>query len=89
MQHTPAPDWDRLGEYTAQNLSIYAVTHRGRVLKIGKRMTLRDACDAAASVPPEQENDGLELVDGSLSFKVVPKGETERLWVEKFKRGEV
>lgn len=81
-----APEWDRTGEYTSGNLSVYATTARHRLLKIGKRMTLRDACDAAARVPSGWEKDGLELRDGSMSFSVVPKGEWEKAWVEELKR---
>lgn len=80
------PDWDPNGEYTTSNLSVYATTHRRRLLKIGKRMTLRDACDAAAAGASPGEKDGLELRDGSLSFIVLPKGERERAWADDFKR---
>lgn len=80
------PDWDPAGEYTTSNLSVYATTHRRRLLKIGKRMTLRDACDAAAAGASPGDKDGLELRDGSLSFIVLPKGERERVWVDDFKR---
>ncbi|KAG9007850.1 hypothetical protein FRB90_009205 [Tulasnella sp. 427] len=80
------PDWDVTGEYTTSNLSIYAITHRRRLLKIGKRMTLRDACDAAAATSTPGERDGLELRDGSLNFTVLPKGEIERAWVDDYKR---
>ncbi|KAG8888754.1 hypothetical protein FRB98_006882 [Tulasnella sp. 332] len=83
--HPAAPLWDKTGEYTSGNLSVYATTSRNRLLKIGKRMTLRDACDAAARVPPGSEKDGLELRDASLNFSVVPKGEWEKTWVEEFK----
>jgi len=84
--HSGPPDWDRAGEYTAQNLAVYATTNRRRMLKIGKRMTLRDACDAAARVAPGEERDGLELCDDAITFTVVPKGERERAWVEEYKR---
>jgi hypothetical protein len=80
------PDWDVAGEYTTHNLAVYATTARKRLLKIGKRMTLRDACDAAAAAPPGSETDGLEMRDGSLSFIVLPKGDRERIWVDEWKR---
>jgi len=87
VQHpTQGPGWDQTGQYTTSNLSIYATTHRRRLFKVGKRMTLRDACDAAAAVPLHGEKDGLELRDGSLNFTVVPKGDFERHWIEEYKR---
>ncbi|KAG8990440.1 hypothetical protein FRB94_000309 [Tulasnella sp. JGI-2019a] len=84
--HPTAPNWDLTGEYTSGNLSVYATTTRHRILKVGKRMTLRDACDAAARVPHGSPRDGLELKDGAMSFSVVPKGEWEKVWVEEMKR---
>ncbi|KAG8903136.1 hypothetical protein FRB99_003679 [Tulasnella sp. 403] len=82
---TKGPDWDTLGEYHTTNLSVYAITLQKRLLKIGKRMTLRDACDAAAIVPPGIDRDGLELRDGALTFTVLPKGDKEKAWVEDYK----
>ncbi|KAF8913728.1 40S ribosomal protein S7 [Gymnopilus junonius] len=77
----PPPEWDKKGEYTTNNLVIYAPTHRKRLLKVGKKMTLRDVCNAAKA-KEGQPLDGLELKDGCLSFAVVPKGEVESKWVE-------
>ena len=79
-----SPDWDKDGEYSAENLIVYAVTHRKRLLKIGKKMTLRDVCKAAAG-KTGGPIDGLEMKDGCLSFVVVPKGGGEKRWVEEFK----
>ena len=84
-----SPSWDITGEYTVGNLVVYASTHRQRVLKVGKRMTLRDVCDAVAGGSRNAqtgEKDGLELRHGCLSFYVIPKGEREREWVDEFKR---
>ena len=83
---TRGPDWDVLREYTTSNLAVYATTSRRRLLKIGKRMTLRDACDSAANVTAGPERDGLELREGCLVFFVVPKGERENAWVEEYKQ---
>jgi len=81
----PGPGWDAKGEYTAGNLVIYAMTHRKRLLKVGKKMTLRDVCKAAKAKNNEPL-DGLEVKDGCLTFVVVPKGETEAKWVEEYKK---
>ena len=81
----PPPEWDKKGEYTANNLVIYAPTHRKRLLKVGKKMTLRDVCKAAKA-KEGQPLDGLELKDGCLSFVVMPKGEVETKWVEDYKK---
>ncbi|KAI0091899.1 hypothetical protein BDY19DRAFT_927338 [Irpex rosettiformis] len=80
----PAPDWDKNGEYVDGRLVIYAMTHRRRLLKVGKKMTLRDVFKAAQ--PKEGDpGDGLELKDGCLTFVVLPKGEVEREWIDDFK----
>ena len=81
----PPPDWDVKREYINGELVVYAVTHRKRILKIGKRMTLRDVFDASKA-KDEDPLDGLELKDGCLSFVVVPKGDAEKKWVEECKR---
>jgi len=81
----PAPTWDEKLEYKASNLVVYAMTRRKRLLKVGKKMTLRDVCRAAK----EKEGgpvDGLEMKDGYLSFAVLPKGVEEEKWVDEFKR---
>ncbi|KAH7931344.1 40S ribosomal protein S7 [Leucogyrophana mollusca] len=76
----PPPDWDKRGEYTAGQLVVYAMTRRQRLLKVGKKMTLRDVCKAAKEKPGEPA-DGLEVKDGCLSFAVLPKGEVEQKWI--------
>ena len=81
----PAPEWDKKGEYTIDRLVIYAVTHRDRLLKVGKKMTLRDVCKASKGKAGEPR-DGLELQDGSTNVIVVPKGGVEAKWIEEFKR---
>ncbi|KAI0650668.1 40S ribosomal protein S7 [Trametes meyenii] len=82
------PEWDRKGEYIDGNLIVYGFTRRQRLLKIGKKMTLRDVCKAAKEKDGEPR-DGLELKDGTLTFVVLPKGEEEQKWVEDFKQNRV
>lgn len=77
----PTPTWDEKQEYTASNLVVYAMTRRRRLLKVGKKMTLRDVCRAAK----EKDGDGLEIKDGYLTFAVLPKGGEEQKWVDEFK----
>lgn len=79
----PAPAWDKGQEYTTSNLVVYAMTHRKRLLKIGKKMTLRDVCRTAKECDVW---DGLEIKDGYLTFAVLPRGGEEQKWVDEFKR---
>ncbi|KAI0034417.1 hypothetical protein K488DRAFT_45503 [Vararia minispora EC-137] len=81
----PPPNWDVSREYVAGALTVYAMTRRKRLLKVGKKMSLRDVCEAARAKEGE-ERDGLELKDGCLTFVVLPKGEEEHKWVAQFKR---
>jgi hypothetical protein len=81
----PAPNWDKSGQYIANALVVYAITRRKRLLKVGKKMSLRDVCNATKAKEGEP-GDGLELKDGCLTFVVVPKGEVEQNWVDEFKR---
>lgn len=81
---SPSP-WDLNGEYTYKNLVIYAMTHRKRLLKVGKKMTLQDIFKAAKGKPGEAR-DGLEVKDGCITFVVLPKGGEEAKWVEEFKK---
>ncbi|TFK43292.1 40S ribosomal protein S7 [Crucibulum laeve] len=77
---TPPPEWDAKHEYVDGQLVIYAMTHRKRLLKVGKKMTLRDVCNAAKAKEGEPR-DGLEVKDGCLTFVVVPKGDVEKKWM--------
>jgi len=76
-----APNWDKAGEYVNGRLSIYAVTSKKRLLKIGKKKTLRDMIREAG-----KDGDGLELQGGCLAVVVVPRGEVETNWIAEFKR---
>lgn len=80
----PSPEWDRVGEYVVGNLVVYAITSRKRLLKVGKKMSLRDVCTAAKA--KDGPIDGLEVKDGCLTFVVLPKGSVEQKWVEDFKQ---
>jgi len=77
------PEWDKNGEYLAPNLVVYAITHKKRLLKVGKKMCLLDVCAAAKG--KDGEVDGLEIKNGCISLVVLPKGEVESRWVEEFK----
>ena len=55
------------------------------MLKIGKKMTLRDVLKAAKAKDGDPV-DGIEMNDGTLSFVVLPKGQEEQKWVEDFKK---
>jgi len=81
----PPPEWDKKGDYIASNLVVYATTFRKRLLKIGKKMTLRDVCKAAKAKEGDPI-DGLEIRDNCLSFAVLPKGAEETRWVEEYKK---
>ncbi|KAG6840808.1 hypothetical protein C0991_004163 [Blastosporella zonata] len=81
----PAPDWDKRGEYINGQMVVYAMTHRKRLLKVGKKMTLRDVCRASKGKEGEKR-DGLELKDGCLTFVVLPKGEVETKWIDDYKK---
>lgn len=79
------PDWDKNGEYVNGKLSVYAMTHRKRLLKVGKNMTLRDVFDAAKAKEGDPK-DGLEVKDGCLTFAVLPRGDVEKKWIEEYKK---
>lgn len=81
----PPPEWDSKGEYKDGQLVIYAMTHQKRLLKVGKKMTLRDVCQASKGKENEPK-DGLEVKDGCLTFVVLPKGDAEKKWVDEYKK---
>ncbi|EPQ59635.1 TPR-like protein [Gloeophyllum trabeum ATCC 11539] len=83
--NAPPPEWDKKGEYVDGNLVIYGITRRKRLLKVGKKMSLKDLF-AAAQEKPGEEKDGLELKDGCVTVVILPKGDEEKKWVEEFKR---
>lgn len=75
------PKWDEAGEYVNGQISVYAATSGKRLLKIGKKMTLREVIREA-----RMDGDGLELQGGCLAFIVVPRGDIETNWIAEFKR---
>ncbi|KIY45880.1 TPR-like protein [Fistulina hepatica ATCC 64428] len=78
----PFADWDVKRQYTLDNINVYAMTSRGRLLKVGKKMCLRDIFKAAK----KEEKEGLELKDGCLTFVVLPKGsDVEKRWIDDWK----
>ncbi|KZT12778.1 40S ribosomal protein S7 [Laetiporus sulphureus 93-53] len=83
----PPPEWDNNHDYVADRLVVYATTHHERLLKVGKKMTLKGVFNAARAKEGEPV-DGLELKDGCLTFVVLPKGDVEQKWVEEFKRND-
>lgn len=80
----PAPEWDKKNEYVDGNIVVFGWTRRRRLLKIGKKMTLRDVLNAAKAKEGEPR-DGFEMTDGTLTFAVLSKGIEEQKWVEDFK----
>ncbi|ETS61977.1 hypothetical protein PaG_03528 [Moesziomyces aphidis] len=82
--------WDKAGEYYDGNLVVYASTRRQRLLKLGRKLTLRHVMDQAykdaePGMDKVRDRDGLVMHDGILSLVVVPKGDAEKQWVDKFK----
>ncbi|KAJ3758230.1 40S ribosomal protein S7 [Lentinula raphanica] len=82
--NVPPPEWDLKRQYRVGNLVVYAMTRGKRLLKVGKKMSLRDVFNASKEKEGESP-DGLELKDNCLTFVVLPKGEEETKWVEEFK----
>ncbi|KAK0498450.1 40S ribosomal protein S7 [Armillaria luteobubalina] len=74
------PEWDTKGEYVDGQIVIYVMTCRKRLLKVGKKMSLKDVCTAAKAKEGEPI-DGLELKDGCLTFVLLPKGDVEKRWM--------
>lgn len=65
---------------------VYAVTKAGRILKVGRKLTLQKIITTAATKLPSGEQDGLQLVEGwCLEFFIVPKGENETRWIQEMK----
>jgi hypothetical protein len=65
---------------------IYAVTKAGRMLKVGRKLTLLKLIKAAVKEQADGTTDGLHLVEGwCLEFYTVPKGDKETQWVQEMK----
>lgn len=84
-QTAAPPAWDVKREYSSGRLVVFAMTHKKRLLKIGKKMTLREVFQVVKDKVGDLA-DGLELKDGCLTFIVLPEGEEEKKWVEEYKR---
>lgn len=88
-EHGSQVEWDRLGGYTGARLRVFATTHEQRLLRIGKKLSLREAIDHCAREPNgtrSVKRDGMVLRDGILSLIVLPEGNAEQDWIEQFKR---
>lgn len=66
--------------------STYAVTKKGRILKVGRGLSLAKAIKSAYQHDESGDHDGLPLVEGwCLEFYIVPKGK-ELDWVKEMKQ---
>ncbi|KAF9076545.1 hypothetical protein BDP27DRAFT_1284388 [Rhodocollybia butyracea] len=83
--NSPPPDWDAKRQYKDGNLVVYAMTRRKRLLKVGKKMSLKDIFNASKAKEGEHP-DGLELKDNCLTVVILPKGEEEQKWVGEYKK---
>ena len=73
---------------TSSNLNVYATTKRKRLLKLGRKITLREVLDQGAKDADKAkgiERDGVVMMDGFLSLVVLPRGDGEREWIETIK----
>ncbi|GAA5820199.1 hypothetical protein JCM11251_005522 [Rhodosporidiobolus azoricus] len=65
---------------------LYLSTYRGRVLKIGAKLTLGKVLEAAGKVKEGEDRDGWELREGwALEIVGVPKGREGEEWVQQWK----
>ncbi|KAJ9126432.1 hypothetical protein QFC24_002175 [Naganishia onofrii] len=78
-------EWDRKHEFRCDNLTIYATTKAKKLLKVGRTHTLRQVAQKAASLSAPGQPDGLFMQDGLMSFIVLPSGEGEKEWLDRFK----
>ena len=84
----PPPPWDQTNEYAGQSsVSVYVITNIGKILKVGMGLTLSKVLAAASKGKSAQSHDGIPLVEGTLNFIILPKGEKEKKWVEDYKSG--
>ncbi|WFC97319.1 HSP70/90 co-chaperone [Malassezia yamatoensis] len=81
--------WDTAGEYVSKNLSVIAVTHQKRLLRVGHKFSLRTFMDQAAKDPSSgkpEDRDGVVLNNGTISLAVFPKNsQAERTWLDALK----
>jgi len=75
-------------EHPPLSLDLYFATHRGRVLKIGGKLTLGKVLEMASREKKEgqEKRDGWELKEGwSFEMVGVPKGREGEEWVREWK----
>ncbi|BGP16328.1 hypothetical protein JCM10213_009169 [Rhodosporidiobolus nylandii] len=71
----------------AGSTQLYLSTTRGRVLKIGAKLTLGKVLAAAGKVREGEDKDGWELKEGwALEMVGVPKGSEGEEWVQEWKK---
>lgn len=71
---------------TINTLDMYTITQRGRILKLGRKLTLEEVLRQAATAA-DGKPDGLPLVgDWCLELYAVPKGDKGKEWVDEMKR---
>ncbi|GAA5840273.1 hypothetical protein JCM9279_002332 [Rhodotorula babjevae] len=71
----------------AQAVQLYLATRRGRVLKIGAKLTLGKVLAAAGKVKEGDAPDGWELKEGwAFEMVGVPKGERGEEWIQGWKK---
>ena len=77
--------WDPKGEYVSSNLSVIAKNHKGRLLRVGHKLSLRALLDQGAKdseTGDPQDRDGIVLRDGIIDLVVLPKGSAaEATWI--------
>lgn len=75
--------WDPKGEYVSSQLSVIAKTHKGRLLRVGHKLSLRALLDQGAKEgATPAERDGVILRDGIIDLYVLPRGsEAEKAWI--------
>ncbi|KAK4049475.1 HSP70/90 co-chaperone [Microbotryomycetes sp. JL221] len=70
-------------EHDSSSTQMYMATHKGRVLKVGAKLTLNQVLVAASKEP----QDGWELQEGwAFELVAVPKGEQGERWVQQWKQ---
>ena len=77
--------WDTKGEYVSPNLSVIAKTRKGRLLRMGHKLSLRELLDQGAQLSENndpKERDGIVLRDGIIDLYALPKGsDAEKAWI--------
>lgn len=81
--------WDPQGEYVSSHLSVIARTRKGRLLRVGHKLSLRALLDQGSQPGVDgqmDDRDGIVLRDGIIDLFVFPKGSSaERTWIAEAK----